>query len=94
MANDDKKSEGSFLGGAGLKFNTAGNNAPLPGEKVSETPPPPPFGGPKVWAGIFVIIVAAIALFFVVYQQQNLESHGSHRPGATTDSPNLNPDTK
>jgi hypothetical protein len=95
MAKNDKNSEDSFLGGAGMKFNTAGQNAPLPGEKVADTPAPPLFGGPRVWAGTVAVIVAMIALW-CVYLQQNPKTHVNTggRPHASTDAPALDPDAK
>jgi hypothetical protein len=51
-----------FLGG-GPKFNQAGLNTPMAGEKTADVPPPPPFGGPRVWIATVVIICVLILLY-------------------------------
>lgn len=78
MANDQKSGagaggDGSFLGGA-AKFNQAGNNAPMAGEKVAEANERAPFGGPRVWLGTIVILVALVLLYAV---------YGDHIPGVS-----------
>jgi hypothetical protein len=91
--SETPSSQSPFLGG-GPKFNQAGNNAPMPGEKKAETPPPPPFGGPKVWTGVAVLIVLMVVLFFIygngIWGTQNTGT----RPGISPrdNKPNLNPD--
>ncbi len=98
MANDQKSGagaggDGSFLGGA-AKFNQAGNNAPMAGEKVAEANERAPFGGPRVWLGTIVILVALVLLYAV---------YGDHIPGvsqkggngraiSSTDRPDADPD--
>jgi hypothetical protein len=95
MANQSSKPGGSFLGKGDLKFNAAGDNAPMPGEKVAETPRRPLFGGPRVWIGVVVIVVAMV-LLFVLYETHPGESTtANQRPGvnydnATNDNPDKN----
>jgi hypothetical protein len=94
MPKQSSKKEGSFLGKGDLKFNTAGDNAPMPGEKVAETPPPPLFGGPRVWIGVAVIVVAML-LLFVIYSAHPgaITTNGQHS-GVAAEAPNDNPDNK
>src|SRR5665213_628207 len=82
MAKDFKSDDGSFLGGAG-KFNSSGNNVPMPGEKVADVPTPPPFGGPKIWIST-VLIVAALAGLFMFYEV-NGPTRSHHGPNAGVD---------
>jgi hypothetical protein len=89
--SETPSSQSPFLGG-GPKFNQAGNNTPMPGEKKAETPPPPPFGGPKVWVGVAVLVVL-IAVMFFVYGSVNPDGNGHSRPGISMDNkPDANPD--
>ena len=92
MANQSKQSGGSFLGKGELKFNTAGDNAPMPGEKLAETPPPPFFGGPRVWIGVLVIVVAMVLLFMIYDTHPGVATHAG-RGGVNPDaSEPANPD--
>jgi len=95
MSNPNSKPNGSFLGKGDLKFNQAGNNAPLPGEKNAETPPPPLFGGPRIWVGIIVLIIAMSILFAVYSEHENsVGTVGAHQPHTINpDAPSDNPDT-
>ena len=92
MANKSSQSSGSFLGKGDLKFNQAGDNAPMPGEVQAQTPPPPLFGGPKVWAGV-VIIVVAMVLLFIVYNNHYGSTNDGGRHGISNEAPSDNPDS-
>ena len=82
-----------FLGG-GPKFNQAGNNAPLPGEKKAETPPPPPFGGPRVWLGSAVLVVLLLILYLLWGNGLMGVQHTGGRGGISqSDRGDLNPDS-
>jgi hypothetical protein len=82
-----------FLGG-GPRFNQAGNNKPLPGEKSVETPPPPPFGGPRVWTGIVVVLALLLLLFFIYGQGlAGVQSTGNHQGISPGDKPSDNSDS-
>lgn len=94
MANQSSKPDGSFLGKGDLKFNTAGDNAPMPGEHVAQTPPPPLFGGPRVWIGVLVIVIA-MGLLFVIYDSHygSTTKPGYHANGINPDqAPSDDPD--
>jgi hypothetical protein len=84
-------SQSPFLGG-GPKFNQAGNNAPLPGEKRAETPPPPPFGGPRMWIGGAVLLALLLGLYLVYGGGLMGTRHVGGRGGTSASTPNLNPD--
>ncbi|MDR3707891.1 MAG: hypothetical protein P4L33_06305 [Capsulimonadaceae bacterium] len=94
MGNPKSKPDGSFLGKGELKFNQAGNNAPLPGEKIADAAPALLFGGPKRWAGIAIIIVALILLFAVYSAHNGSMTAASHRQGVAPEAPSDNPDVK
>jgi|SRR5579875_2864525 len=96
MANESNKppqrSDAPFLGG-GPKFNQAGLNTPMPGERTADVPPPPPFGGPRVWAGVVIVVVLIAVLWFVYGSgQDGLRSRGGHTPVSAEDRPTINPD--
>ncbi|HEY3331507.1 MAG TPA: hypothetical protein VGK19_15865 [Capsulimonadaceae bacterium] len=93
MANQPTKQNGSFLGKGELKFNQAGDNAPMPGETVAETPPQPWMGGPKVWIGVVVIIVAMSILFVIYSQHYGVSTNGGQRPGVSIEGPHDSPDS-
>jgi hypothetical protein len=88
--SDNSPSKSPFLGG-GPRFNQAGNNTPLPGEHRAETPPPPPFGGPKVWAGVLIIVTLLVVLYFV-YGNAGFLANGPHAPVSPI-KPDINPDS-
>jgi len=90
----EKSPSGSpFLGG-GPRFNQAGNNTPLPGEKRAETPPPPFFGGPRVWSAVGIVIVLLVVLF-IIYGNGLLgvQHVGGHAPISASDKPDIDPDS-
>ena len=92
MPNDPNTPGGSFLGG-GPKFNQAGQNAPLPGEKVAATVPPAPLGGPRVWAGVAVVIVLIGALWLVYGGGlAGVRQTGGHGSIDASSHPGLDPD--
>ncbi len=84
--------ESPFLGG-GPRFNQAGNNTPMPGEKRAEAPPPLPFGGPRVWAGTAVVIVLLLVLFLVYGKGlAGVQSTGGRPSVSASDKPADDPD--
>jgi hypothetical protein len=97
MASNPNKSvndDSSFLGG-GPKFNQAGMNAPLPGEKTAEAAERPPFGGPRVWLG-FIVVVVLIAVLWVYYANGPGGIHSTGGQGGAVSingAPSDNPDT-
>lgn len=92
MAPTSKDRPGTFLGG-GPKFNQAGNNTPLPGERTAEGKPAPPFGGPRVWVGTLVVLVLIGVLWFVYGNGLMGVGHkGSNHVASPLDRPSDNPD--
>lgn len=84
--------EKGFLGG-GPRFNQAGNNAPLPGEKVADADTPAPFGGPKVWIGVVVVILLIGILWMIFGNGLPGTQHVGGRGGVSpADRPSDNPD--
>jgi hypothetical protein len=85
-----------FLGG-GPKFNQAGNNTPMPGEKRADTPPPPPFGGPRVWFGGAVLVLLVLVLYLVwgngLMGVGHIGGHGSGMSASDHDAGSINPDS-
>jgi hypothetical protein len=83
----------SFLGG-GPKFNQAGLNTPLPGEKTAEADKVALFGGPRVWIGAVVII--ALVAFLWIYVGDGLSGtapRGNAHTGIDIgDAPDVNSD--
>jgi hypothetical protein len=90
MARKTTDPHSSFLGG-GPKFNRAGDNVPLPGEKLADVKAPLPFGGPRIWAGVAVVL-ALIVLLYVVYGNPLSEQRKSHGGGISSRAPDFNPD--
>src|SRR5579884_2885934 len=93
MPGPTDSSDKSFLGG-GPRFNQAGENAPMPGEKVADAVVSPlPFGGPRVWIGVLVVLVLIGVLWFVfgggVPGTQPVGHHGN---GSLQERPSNNPD--
>ncbi len=93
MANNSP-SNSPFLGG-GPKFNKAGDNTPMPGEKVADEKPRPPFGGPRVLIGALLVIVL-VAAMWIVYGNGlvGVTHHGSTGGLSPEDKPSMNPDAQ
>lgn len=91
MPKETKTEDSGFLGG-GPRFNQAGNNAPMPGEKVADAPPPAPFGGPRVWLGIVVVIVLIVAMYVIFGNNLPGTHHIGGRGISPADRPSDNPD--
>ena len=77
----------SFLGG-GPKFNQAGFNAPLPGEKVADVVPQAQTK--RIWIGA-ILAVVLIATLYVLYIHQPGSQH-TGRGVSMSDRPSDNPD--
>jgi hypothetical protein len=96
MANDPNnstKSDSSFLGG-GPQFNQAGLNTPLPGETTADAAPKPKYGGPKVWAGVIVVVLLVVVMWFVYANGPGgLLNKGGHGGISINGAPTDNPDT-
>ena len=88
MAKNDNSPNTPFLGG-GPRFNQAGENTPMPGEKIAAEAPRLPFGGPRVWVGVLVVLVM-IAALFAVYGNGLLGV--SHKGGNVSQSVDSRPD--
>ncbi len=78
----------SFLGG-GAKFNQAGYNTPLPGEKVAEVTPQAQTK--RIWLGA-VLAVVLIAALYILYIHQPGSQHSGRGGVSITDRPSDNPD--
>jgi hypothetical protein len=92
--NTPPSSSSSFLGG-GPKFNQAGLNSPLPGEKTADAAPVLPFGGPRVWIGAVVIIALVFFMWFYVNNGNGGTAKvGNYGAGVDPgDRPDVSPDS-
>jgi hypothetical protein len=93
MAKRTDSDSGAFLGG-GPKFNQAGDNKPMAGEKVSDAVVNPlPFGGPRIWIGTLIVLVLLGTLWMIfgggLPGTQTVHGHGG---ASMQDRPGLNPD--
>src|SRR5579872_5388047 len=92
MAKQTDSGGGSFLGG-GPKFNQAGDNKPMPGEKVSDAVINPlPFGGPRIWIGALVVIVLLAVLWILFGNGIIGTNHVGGRSSISDKAPDINPD--
>ena len=92
MAKSTDSNDGSFLGG-GPKFNQAGDNKPMAGEKVADVVVNPlPFGGPKVWIGVLVVVVL-LGVLWIIFGGDLPGTQSIHgRGGISNTAPDINPD--
>jgi hypothetical protein len=91
MAKSTRDDDDAFLGG-GPKFNKAGDNVPLPGEKTAVVVESRvPFGGPRVWIATLVIVCLCVALYFIGDHVWGVQ-HNGNRPGISPSGPQNDPD--
>jgi predicted metalloprotease len=95
MATDPKntpKGDSSFLGG-GPKFNQAGFNTPMPGERTADAAPGPKYGGPRLWAGVVIAVILIVVLWLVYANGPGgVETRAGRQSTSMQSAPSANPD--